>query len=115
MQSFEGLGAADLPQSSSGSRRHLGVVIRQELRQGGHGPRLAPEPKRVDDAGFGQPRSLPERVSERLASFGRGHGFQRIAGGVGELLIGEQRRERRDRLVGPDAFKLGAGGILFPR
>ena len=32
---------------------------------------------------------------------------------MGELLIGEQRRERRNRPVGADAFEPGAGGILF--
>jgi hypothetical protein len=89
------------------------VLIRQRLCQRGHSPLLAAHTQRVDDADFGQSGSTAKRVGQRLAGLAGGHGFERIAGRVGQLLVGQQRRKRWDRLIGANELELSAGNVLL--
>ena len=58
------------PRAVAAAAATLVILIRQQLRQRRHRPLLAPQAQRVDDADFGQPGGLAQRVGQRLAGFG---------------------------------------------
>ena len=81
--------------------------------QRGDGGGVAADGQGIDKAdlvgagGFGQ---SPQEGRFRLR---HGHGFQRVTGRMGELIVGQQGGERRDATGVANPFEAGAGLVLF--
>ncbi len=105
---------ADAAQGPGGGLGDLVIGSVQQLGQELDGLGVAAHADAADDADERPALELAGRVAQGLVHRGIRDGLQPIAGHVGEFLVGQERGQRGDGVLGADAGQFAAGiGFLL--